>query len=988
MDIQSVELNELFDLVPIIIPGWVTPVLPAGTAHGGIARQLYDGEPKGLECLVDPWAEIQVMAVDDRVSLYVNDSTIPVDGKTIASGEEQQRIRLYVPHGELRDGVNRLHYKVVRPSGNSDDSRDLTVLYHRAPAETLDLAIPADVLQNGVSAERAAQGVELGFIYYNRRAYDRVRLDVGLARIEWTVADDGAPITRTLLTDTFLQAGDNPATAVSYTVIDQLGNRSTSAVQRLDIHVRRFDLEAPTVKGMTGDTFSPTLPEIRVMVPQGSLMPTDKVSVIWKGATANAAGSYTSPQRLVSAGLEVAVPRSVLAFNLGQAVTVSYVIERDGKSSPSQILKLNILTLPDAVLIAPIIVEANDNNVIDVTALGSKDATLHGKSWPLIDAGQQVFLDLEGTKADGSAHNLRFWSGGTHKVNATWVAEGFWPKPILLKYLKELGTGTTLTLKFKASLDKSNSEANAVVFPLRRYTINAVADVVPVISSVKGLPSGADISNGGSTSETTVELVGSGAAGQIVEIYDGTALLGQATVDANGQWRWQALDLAEGEHRFTAKTSSGTASTPWLVNVTAATIELVPPFFVKPVASPIDSLEHPKGVIMRVEHLAALAGDRARLVEVKAPAGAPAFELKEFNENKRTNTVLTPAFLTARQGRKDVQVRWNLNRDGKQVGRSPVLEFEVKKIDDGDTRLPMPVIAGETGPVLDVSALKEGDKLTVAPWIGQEVGQLVWLKYEGIGKDGRPVEKVVWDGEPLTSSSGVEIAAEVEWLCALKNESKLSIVFGVNFTGVVASQSKVNFPTRSYNAEATRAEKPVITEVKGYIFHQSYIGPNVPRDSVTMFEKVLLWGTDEIGNQSIEIYDGENLISKAEVVDGAWGPVHAQIPLGDHKFTARSLSNGNPISEEYRITRKMNRPPRFLGVRPHPTEYGWVIILGDFPSLAFPRIGAQYYFGVLNGGGEIAAGGTSFQDSNLSSSISQQLADPTFGTYSAVFTTV
>jgi hypothetical protein len=59
--------------------------------------------------------------------------------------------------------------------------------------------------------------------------------------------------------------------------------------------------------------------------------------------------------------------------------------------------------------------------------------------------------------------------------------------------------------------------------------------------------------------------------------------------------------------------------------------------------------------------------DRARLVEVKPPAGSPAFPLAEFNSNKRVNTVLTQAFLAVRQGR-TIEMRWNLNRNGGQAG--------------------------------------------------------------------------------------------------------------------------------------------------------------------------------------------------------------------------------------------------------------------------------------------------------------------------------
>lgn len=258
MDIQSAALNAIFVLFPVHIPGWVSPVKPADLAHGGIPKSLYDGQVQGLECLVDPWQELQLlsrtMAVDDRVDLYVNDDPTPVTGKTVAPGEEQQRIRLYVPHGRLRNGVNRLHYKVTRVSGNSsEDSRDLNVLYYlRTPGEPapqgLDLVIPPDVIKDGVSAARAAQGVAFGFTYSNRRAYDRIRFQLGDESVDWEITDASVPVTKTLFTDAFQQVGDNPYLQVDFRVFDQLGNSNQSSTKEIDVHLGRLNLSAAILR--------------------------------------------------------------------------------------------------------------------------------------------------------------------------------------------------------------------------------------------------------------------------------------------------------------------------------------------------------------------------------------------------------------------------------------------------------------------------------------------------------------------------------------------------------------------------------------------------------------------------------------------------------------------------------------------------------------------------------------------------------------------
>ena len=61
----------------------------------------------------------------------------------------------------------------------------------------------------------------------------------------------------------------------------------------------------------------------------------------------------------------------------------------------------------------------------------------------------------------------------------------------------------------------------------------------------------------------------------------------------------------------------------------AAPIKLLPPALVD-VEEPIDVLAYPNGVTVRISFPEALPGDRARLVEVNAPAGSPQFQLEDF----------------------------------------------------------------------------------------------------------------------------------------------------------------------------------------------------------------------------------------------------------------------------------------------------------------------------------------------------------------------
>ena len=153
----------------------------------------------------------------------------------------------------------------------------------------------------------------------------------------------------------------------------------------------------------------------------------------------------------------------------------------------------------------------------------------------LAESGRQ-----EGKKADSTAHNLPLWNGLPDQVNATWISQGFWPVALANSYLKQLGHGTTLTIKFKVSLDKSNNLATATVFPDRTYTIKAVELVVPTLDNV--LDTGnKEVLQGGFTVSTTLKLKGKASNGQEVEIFDGSgsSAVSKGTATANattGNW--------------------------------------------------------------------------------------------------------------------------------------------------------------------------------------------------------------------------------------------------------------------------------------------------------------------------------------------------------------------------------------------------------------------------------------------------------------------
>ncbi|VVQ35152.1 hypothetical protein PS943_04141 [Pseudomonas fluorescens] len=496
MDIQSAVLNELFVLYPVIIPGWISPVRPVGIAAGGIPKSLYDGQPTGLECLVDPWTEVRslTLAVDDSVYLYVNDGATPVASKTINPGEENRRIRLYVRHGEFQEGVNTLHYVVKNPSGNgSEKSRVLEVLYHlRAPGEPapagIRLQIPTVVRDQGVDAEQAAQGVVFGFDYTNRRAYDRIRLTLGTVPVDREVdpgeVGPGLPvITQTLFTDTFRKSGENPNTLVFYSVVDQLGNRNQSVDVPIDVHLDHVpSLQPPSVKEASGNNLNPVAAQDRLTaVLPADLRSTDLVSVTWTGpAGAPADGTYISlPRPISETGYEIPLPTSVIPFCLGKQATLTYNVTRGDTPIPSPSFPVNVQTLPLSELRMPMLKEASNNG--EGPDLLLHQLTAQGQMWfpgfAFITVDQPVWLRLKGTRSNGDVYDNLLWQPPGAFINQGWVDKGFFEYAAPYADLKDLKDGTPLTMELKVGLGRSTNEAEAVSFQMRSYTVKAALDL-------------------------------------------------------------------------------------------------------------------------------------------------------------------------------------------------------------------------------------------------------------------------------------------------------------------------------------------------------------------------------------------------------------------------------------------------------------------------------------------------------------------------------
>jgi hypothetical protein len=239
-------------------------------ADCGIAKAFYELRPNGATVIINP---VLAQRPLDTFSIHVN-GAMRVDSPQAQSTDDA--VTLHIPKNLLRSDpgfVNELSYTVTRTTGAEETYEPpLTILYNaiRPGMEDkngdeghseLELGLPRDVLEDGIDADRAAQGVQVWFSYPYCRPYDRIVLNCNGHDVEWEVHPDEAPATPTstptrigrLLEKADLEAaGDHPQFSFTYTVFDQIGNGADlnspwSAAIRVVVDLKGTRMAAPDI---------------------------------------------------------------------------------------------------------------------------------------------------------------------------------------------------------------------------------------------------------------------------------------------------------------------------------------------------------------------------------------------------------------------------------------------------------------------------------------------------------------------------------------------------------------------------------------------------------------------------------------------------------------------------------------------------------------------------------------------------------------------
>ncbi|WP_139834894.1 hypothetical protein [Pseudomonas sp. R34(2017)] len=652
---------------------------------------------------------------------------------------------------------------------------------------------------------------------------------------------------------------------------------SNSDVKPFSVGVA-LELIAPKIKEAPNDTSlipNAAKDALTAIVDYVGMKLQDKIIVTFTGAAGTpAGGSHTAPEKTVTVlgAQEIPLANSVVAFNLNKAVTVSYTMKRGSATPlPSAARPLAVQSLALDLSNVPKILQAANNGdgpELDLDAIKSS-ATLRALGWPLIALMQYVWLKFRGTLSDGSPYEKAFWTQPGPVTNSSWVTNGYYDSGLSTTFLNEfknLKHDSSLSIEFKAALGSSTIEADAVSFPVRTYTIKAVEDLQPTITSVKGSPSNVEIPNAGFTVETSVILTGAAAKGQKVDVLLGTVPKGQPVADpTTGNWTLTVPGLPATAHSFSAKAlyGSGQSSAPRTFTVVA--------LIVPTITNVLDAsnAEVPEGrwttsTTMKLKGKASLRQE----VEVFDGNGPSAVSKGKATANATGDWELS------------FTVAVGAHRFAAQSLYHPTPTYSNVR-----TMSVVALIVPTITNVLDAS----NAEVPEGRWTTSTTMKLK-------GKASLRQEVEVFDGNgPSAVSKGKATAnATGDW------ELSFTVAVGAHR---FAAQSLYH-PTPTYSNVRTMSVVALIVPTITNVLDAS--NAEVPEGSWTTSTTMKLKGKASLG-QEVEVFDGNgpSAVSKGKAPANATGDweLSAPVAIGSHRLYAQSLYHPSPIYSNVRTFR-------------------------------------------------------------------------------------
>ena len=804
-------------LRPPYLPALVN-LSPAEHYDGGIPIRAVEGDLQGI---IPAWL---TMSIGDLAEVFWDNDSAAVWSKTLEHDAElNQDLVFTIAKGQVLEGdATPVFYRITRKNqGAPEDSKPVMTLlvkltrpgeYDDIPGDDGHSDLKFSLSHKEVDENLPPSGVTMHIVpYRNLTRYDRILARWGSQQVVHIVTPEQAqdPI-RNSIEVVFSRAvidaaGDGDRVAVAYQVIDRCGNYPDerapwSATRELlvDLGGNRLDEPQVLVNGIPTDSID--LDQLgdddvtaRVYITKDDFAVGDKVLLTWIGTPAQGSQIIVGPLEkevsYVPLQLDFPIPNAAVKAIAKGAASVGYVRRRSDESDRRS-KNASVTVIGDiSQLVAPTVDEAPGGTLPPETRWatvqipwypGRNSSDLINLIWSAQAPGNDTVYyedprpvgnveDNQPVLRSVSNAEIQRFNGLNVKVYyvVTNSETGLLSVRESLPFMMQVG----VALPTFDRPEVEGADANDVLDPDNVPPTGATL-VMPYLGTRdkdrvnyrwRGSASGGSVSD-------HVDLIPA-TAGRPVRItvdkkYVTTNLNGTVVADYSIQRAGETLGHS---HELTLR-------------IGTALGELPPPFLVAPATDPIDVLAYPDGVTVRIEYPEALSGDQACLVEVDPPAGTPPFPLVEFN-NKRVDTVLSPAFLAARHG-KVIELRWDLNRNDEQAGESDATRVTLLKITDEDPRLPSPKIPQASDDnVLDLNSFEGNAEVTVLPWTGISTDNIVQLKLSGKDDNDDDCTIPILTNHKITDTektSGIKQTLTREQLLSLGHDTELKISLEVS----------------------------------------------------------------------------------------------------------------------------------------------------------------------------------------------------------------
>ena len=288
---------------------------------------------------------------------------------------------------------------------------------------------------------------------------------------------------------------------------------------------------------------------VDVLVRYPSMKPyVDKITLKWLGTPGEGSSEDQELPGDASGVVEFHLNSSVVGPNVGKQVQISYVVDRYGKTTDSQVLDLLVDQFkdPEKELPRPDVPQAL-NDVLDLIFF-SGNAQVLVRPWPFIALKQRLWLRLQGKTDSGVDYEIKLLDG--MEISDAQVRNGL-NETLLRSELMKLDHSTPATVICKVTLDGSTLESGAIEFPHRRLTIRTRYDYltpeITLVTDSKGA-----VVQGGITFDKSVTVTGKATVNERIRLRDGASSVGEALTDDAGEWRVPLTGLAEKSYSLTA----------------------------------------------------------------------------------------------------------------------------------------------------------------------------------------------------------------------------------------------------------------------------------------------------------------------------------------------------------------------------------------------------------------------------------------------------